>query len=516
MPQQPPSILLMMCDQLTAGVLSCYGGPVPTPNLDRLAADGVLFTNATCPTPFCSPSRASLITGMVPHRHGIVYNVNVRDYPAIGGPATEEGIKDRDTTTEKLLSETGYDTHHYGKWHLLDDDLPYYPDTFGEHHEYATGAADVFRGVRTRPRNEWMDWYDWAMPVTVSGQLRKAVDALGDRWSDKPHAEFIVKMGRLDLPAEQVFDVQVADRTIEAIHSAKPDVPFMITCSFNYPHDPNVVPSPYYDMIDPDDIRLPANYECRETRFEGDWSRQIVRDLGETGAREFLRIYYASVRLIDDQVGRVLAALDTTGRASNTIVLFTSDHGDMAGGHGMVWKSTASFYEEVVRVPLLIRYPGRLPPHHTGIAAALTDVMPTLLDWVGIAAPEGIDGRSLAPYVDGRSSPADAPSYTFAERVRPNPEHTRTVGPATTGAFMVRGQGTKYFRYPNGEEFLFDLAADPGETVNLATEPAWTERKSGLKQALEEWLTRTGWPPSSIATTHAAPDRGPGPTGTTR
>ena len=493
MPRRPPNILLMMCDQLTPGVLGCYGGPVPTPNLDSLADEGVLFTDATCPTPFCSPSRASLITGLVPHRHGIVYNVNVRDYPAIGGPATEEGVKAGDVTTGKLLAEAGYDTHHFGKWHLQDDDLPYFPDTFGEHREYADAMAEVFRGVRARPRGEWMDWYDWAMPVTVSDRLREAVDALGDHWDDRRHAEFIIKMGRLDLPVEQVFDVRVADRTVEALHSAGAE-PFMITCSFNYPHDPNVVPSPYYDMIDPEGIRLPANYERREPRFEGEWSRQIVRDLGEAGAREFLRIYYASVRLIDDQVGRVLAALDASGRAEDTIVLFTADHGDMAGGHGMVWKSTASFYEEVVRVPLLIRYPAGLSPRRTSIAAGLTDVMPTLLDWVGTPPPEDIDGRSLAPYLDGRAPSVDAPRYTFSERVPPNRERTRTVAQDATGAFMVRGSDAKYFHYPNGEEFLFDLATDPGETVDLAAQPAWAGRKSELKRELEHWLARTSWP----------------------
>ena len=123
-----PNVLLIMCDQLNAGVLGCYGGQVPTPNIDRIAREGVRFDNAVCPTPFCSPTRASIVTGQYPHAHGIVTNVNRRDYPAIRSPATEEGIKAADVTTEKLLHGAGYSTHHYGKWHLLDEDLPYYED----------------------------------------------------------------------------------------------------------------------------------------------------------------------------------------------------------------------------------------------------------------------------------------------------------------------------------------------------------------------------------------------------
>ena len=510
---QRPNILIVMCDQLNAGVLGCYGGPVPTPNIDRLAGEGVLFTDATCPTPFCSPSRASLITGLYPHAHGIVCNINRRDYPAIGGPPTEEGIRTDDATTEKLLHAAGYQTHQYGKWHLRDDDLPYYTDMFGEHHAYVREMADTFAEVRRRPRDGWMDWYDWPMPVTVSPALQAAIDRLGGRWADQRHAEFITKMGRLDLPPEQNFDVRVTDRTVERLRELGPK-PFMVTASFNYPHDPNVVPSPYYEAFSPDEIELPANFGHREPRFEAEWSRQIVADLGDPGAREFLRIYYACVKLVDDQVGRILEALDATGRADDTIVVFTADHGDMAGGHGMVWKSTSTFYDEVARVPLIIRPCGTVSPANradTGTAsgacrgtlergavsdvpACLTDIPPTLLDLVDRPIPEHVQGHSLAPYLRGEADPARAPAFTFSERVPPNREHTREVRPGTRGSFMVRGGGWKYFVYADGSEFMYDLAADPGEITNLAADPGLGEQKGRLRAELDAWLAETGWP----------------------
>ncbi len=125
----------------------------------------------------------------------------------------------------------------------------------------------------------------------------------------------------------------------------------------------------------------------REQRFEGDWSRQVVADLGEPALREFLRLYYAAVALIDDQVGRILDALDRSGAADDTLVFFLADHGDMAGGHGLVWKSTGAFYDEVVRVPLLVRYPGRIPAGASAGPACLTDLLPTILDYTASAAP---------------------------------------------------------------------------------------------------------------------------------
>jgi len=488
-----PNILLMMCDQLCARVLGCYGGPVPTPNIDRLASEGVLFTDATCPTPFCSPTRASIITGQYPHTHGIVCNCMRVDYPEHGAPPTEEGIHASDVTTEGLLHAAGYQTHHYGKWHLSDDDpVPYYPDMYGEHLDYAPEMAGVFDQVRTRPRDTWMDWYGWALPVEVSPPMREAVAAAADRVEGKWWHEFITRMGRLELPLDQVFDVRVADRTTDRLQQLGPE-PFMITCSFNYPHDPNVLPRPYYEMFDPDAIELEPNHGVYESLFEGCWACEIPGLLGEAALREFLRIYYGAVKLVDDQVGRVLAALDATGRAGDTIVIFTADHGDMAGGHGMVWKSTSAFYDELVRVPLLVRYPGRFASGPTSLAASLTDLMPTLLELAEHPIPEGVQGRSLASYLSGGRDPAEAYPYTFSERIPANPEHTRRVAPGTRGHFMVRGRGWKYVTYGNGEQFLYDLASDPGEVNNLAGDPSCQDRRAELRGELDTWLAATGW-----------------------
>ena len=146
-----PDIVIILCDQLSARVLGCYGGPVPTPNIGRIAHEGVMFRNACCAFPVCSPSRATLATGMYPHSHGITYNVMRRDYPMVASPPTQEGLKSADVTTGSILYAAGYATHFYGKWHLTDEYLPYYSDMF------SSLRTETFEkhGMRRVGRGRW-------------------------------------------------------------------------------------------------------------------------------------------------------------------------------------------------------------------------------------------------------------------------------------------------------------------------------------------------------------------------
>lgn len=488
-----PNVLFILCDQLNAGLLGCYGGPIPTPNLDRVCRSGVRFTNATCTYPICSPNRATIITGRYPHAHGIVYNCMRIDYPTLSSPPTEQGITRDDNTDGKLLHAAGYDTHQYGKWHLHGDMLPYYPDTYGEHMEYQQEMAAVFDQVRKRPRASWMDWYGWALPVAVSPALQEAARRSVGKWKHFANPEFVTKAGRVELPLQQLFDIRVTDHAIQRLRAAGPE-PFMITASLNHPHDPNVVPSPYYEQFQTANVRLPGNFSCSDERFEDDISRTIVNNIGGNGVRELLRIYYASIRMVDDQFGRLLDNLEQSGRAQDTIVVFTTDHGDMAGGHGMVWKSTSAFYDEIVRIPLLISYPRVINPRTSNLPVSSVDIMPTLLDLVGKKHPAGVQGRSIAPYLLDEDNTASARRYTFCERVKANPERTRHVSPGTPGSFMIRGEGWKYIRYSDGGEYLYQLSKDPDETKNLATDPHFCAEKNALKREMQEWLSETEYP----------------------
>ncbi len=266
----------------------------------------------------------------------------------------------------------------------------------------------------------------------------------------------------------------------------------MITCSFNAPHDPNVAPSPYYEMFDPAAIALPTNSYAREPRHEKSWSRQMVLGFGPEGLREFLRVYYAMVRMIDDQVGRVLAALGESGQTDSTVIVFTADHGDMAGGHGMVWKSNGSFYDEIVLVPLLIRYPPLFRPQECDLEANLVDLMPTLLEITGRPCSPTAQGQSLVPFLTGRKPESEARRFSFCERVPAAAGHVRQRGGRRGASFMARGLGWKYIRYPDGEA-LYDLNADPGETMNRIGGADSARAGDMMRRALEDWLCTTGW-----------------------
>ena len=481
-----PNIIFIQCDQLNAKALSCYGGEVNTPNIDRLAKEGVRFTNAACVVPFCSPSRATWVTGMYPHAHGIVANV---PYPEKPGPAkrgAQHGITDDDIITEKILNRSGYATSHSGKWHLTG--VPScYPEMYRTQTEYPDEMEPVFAKVRKTDPDKWMDWYKWKLPVTVSDAVKENSKNL----KLGIYHDFIAKIGKLELPVEQNWDVRACDKAVEKIKASK-GRPFMITCSFNAPHDPNVVPSPYYDMFDPDKITLAENRGVREKRFEKDWSRHIVDALKEPGLREFMRIYYAMVKLIDDQVGRILKTLEKTGRLDNTVIIFTADHGDMMSGHGMVWKSTKAFYDEIVRVPMIIRYPKMFRPQTCDMAVDSTDFMPTILALTGKTIPKQAQGQNLLPYLTGKKSQSKARQYTFSERVNRHRKGLREVAPGTKASFCVRGRGFKYCKYPN-QEYLYDLKNDPGEEKTIVNDPAYKDRLEIMRTELTKWLKRTKW-----------------------
>ncbi len=485
-----PNILFIMCDQLQADVLSCYGGPVDTPNIDRIAREGIRFTQASCPTPFCSPTRASIETSLYTHAHGIVKNMSQYQL---------DGITNDDLTMGKLMYQSGYDTHFYGKWHLQGRGglVSYYPDMHREP-EWVDEYQSYFQKIREEGNTDYMDLGKWLLPIEVWPPLQKAVDELPDdsavkNWRLK---EYFLKIGRLKMPLEDHFDVQFCNRAIKRINQAQlTKQPFMITCSLISPHNPNCVPSPYYEMFDPEKVELPENVKYRSKRFEKDWARLLVSSMEDVYIREFIRIYYGLVKMVDDQVGRFLDTLEKQGILDETLVIFTADHGDMAGGHGMVTKSTKAFYDEVTQVPLLMRYPKLLKSGTCDLPVNHTDFMPTILSVADIEVPSHAQGQNLMPYLTGEKNTSTARQYNFSERILRNPEGEREVLPGTKGAFMVRGKGWKYclHQYFHDEEYLYDLKNDPGETKNLAKDPKCAPQKQHMKTQLVGWLKETDW-----------------------
>jgi len=303
---------------------------------------------------------------------------------------------------------------------------------------------------------------------------------------------FTRKIGLLEMDLEDTFDCRVVDRTLSFLRNTG-DEPFMLTCSLNVPHDPNVLPLPFYGMFPPEDVMLPENFKFIESLFENELSRNIVKAYGEDYVREFLSIYYSSVLMLDHFVGQILDTLEDKGLKENTIVLFVSDHGDMAGGHGMVWKSTSAFYDEIARQAMILSYPARLKPGRCRVTASAVDVLPTLVDLCGFCIPEDIDGVSLVPYLEGIADSDGLSRYVYCERIDWNKGHTREVFPGTPASFMMRNYEWKYIRYHNGTELLYHLTEDPGEIRNLSSVAEYEEVKRELCGILSNWLNYSGF-----------------------
>jgi arylsulfatase A-like enzyme len=260
------------------------------------------------------------------------------------------------------------------------------------------------------------------------------------------------------------------------------------------PHDPNVAPSPYYENVDMSRIKADASLPC-DAAYLNDISKSVSAHAGNAFLTEFLRIYHAALKLVDDQIGRLLGALEKRGIADNTVIIFTADHGDMAGGHGMFWKSTRAFYEEVARVPLIISAPGYNKNTRYTKLVELVDIMPTILDLCGIKTQtlENIDGVSLVPVLSGGESSKDT---ALCERLGFGPGNKRY--PHTNDKnynFMLRGGRFKYVVHHNEREhieLLFDLENDPNEYENLICQTEYKGTAGAMREKLRLHLQNSG------------------------
>jgi choline-sulfatase len=413
-----PHIVLVLADQLAAAALPAYGNTVvQAPRLERLGAEGVVFERALCASPLCTPSRASLMTGLLPSRTGATDNAG--ELPA-GVPTFAHHLRVR-----------GYRTVLVGKMHFI--------------------GPDQLHGFEQRPTTDiYPAGFDWVPDWELEDDERLP-------WYHDLSS--VLRAGPVGSTLQLEYDAEVVELACRAIDEAARDGrPLLLVVSFTHPHDPYEAPPQYWERYEGVQIDPPANPDppdppdppTRRLRAMLGADRIAVSPEQTLGAR---RGYYAAISLVDDQLGVVLDALP-----DDTIVVVSSDHGDMLGERGL-WYKMAPF-EGSIRVPLIVHCPQRFAAQRVREPVSLLDLAPTLIE-LGDGSPSGeLDGTSLAAALGGDAPPRrDLPLEYFAEGVR---------APQVT---LVRGD-LKLIRSLGEPDLVYDVGTDPGERVNLAAQAA--------------------------------------------
>ncbi len=452
-----PNILFILTDQQRHDALSIAGNEMlQTPNLDRLAREGVYFRQAVCSWPVCGPARASLFTGLYPHNHGLYENS--RTYH-------EGGLTEDVETWEETLTGSGYRCEYWGKWHTGSTHRHCYDNEIAHwRHVYKKYCGKKY-GKLPVPANGEINGGSSGQPY-VPCELEMTL-----RKMDPPKRG--IQFGLDHVPHDDSLTAFTVHRTIEALRRlAAENTPFSLTCSIIAPHAPWILPSRWYDLYDPVQMPRPSNLEhtLLETPYEGHGrivADNFPKDYAE-GLGRFMSLYYGSIAELDHYVGMLLSELSELGLEQQTLVIFTSDHGEMLGAHGMMGKGI--FFEGSVRVPLIIRYPAQMPGGCVvNEVVNQTDLAPTILDYAGIDSSDPCDGRSLRALLEEEYSWPEFTVAEYGDSEQPaQAGRTRPGGQGgMTGDRMIRSREWKYIVRADWREGLYDLRVDPLEYNNL-------------------------------------------------
>jgi len=477
--KRPLNVLFLMTDQHHAQVLGCAGNAVvKTPHLDRLAAGGMRFVNSFCAVPYCSPTRLALVTGRYPSSLGLGRNIG-REIDQ------EDPLRLRDPCQTYLhqLAARGYHCHQLGKWHVGDPaELSCFPDARQDEetsrrmfHQRNQAAGAARFDEAQRPGEAERIGNVWLRDVTADAHRRLLQE------KNRPKQDVGI-IGRAVLKPEFWYESVLADYCIELLKRHR-DEPFAITYSVSPPHAANIVPAPFYDLYDPATVPFPATWNQRPDALQGSFAARMAAVYGEPGVREYIRCYYAQVSMMDWCLGRILTALDELGLAQRTLVIFTSDHGNQLGQHGMIEKGVPAFYDDLMRVPLLLRLPGKIRAGQSSAAwATSVDLAPTILDYLGASPLAIAHGHSLRPYIEGRPDDDGAVFGESGDLEKPGVMR------------MIRTRQWKLSVSLRGPVSLFALDKDPDELRNLVAEPALAPVIRELSQKLRQHMQSIGDP----------------------
>ncbi len=501
-----PNFLIICTDQMRADHMGCAGNPViRTPNLDKLAAEGVNLSRAYVNCPLCMPSRATLFTGMTPRGH----RVRTNGIPLERSTPTMPGA----------LAAAGYKTASIGKIHLTN----YWVN------ENVQGIA---RTVENFPEMQtaWNEGAIQQVPTPYFG-LQHVDLTIGHGagtggnyalWLQKEHPKEWAKLrekkiersplgaegcGASPLSEEFHHTAYVAEQTINYLNAQNSSQPFYAMCSFPDPHHPYQVPQPWDRMYSPEQVVPPVaregEFDDLAPFFRRSYEQKLLLSgrmhptkMSDMHRREILAYTYGMVSLVDKYIGRVLETLKARGLAENTVVLFMSDHGDMMGDHGLINKGPFHF-EGLLRVPMIWSLPGKFRARKTPALASILDIAPTILDLAGVEIPAGPSateaplqppawpGRSLAPLLTGK-----AESVQDSVVIENDEDYLglrlRTLVTPTHKITTYTGH-----RGPESYGELFDLEKDPGELHNLWNKPEHAVLRRNLIEQLHYRLVET-------------------------
>ena len=438
-----PNILWYCTDQQRFDTIGALGNPyVVTPTIDRMMEQGVAFTHAYCQSPICTPSRSSFMTGLYPTRLHNTRNGN-------------ESFPSWPPLITKLIADSGYECGMIGKFHL---------QSSGHRTEPRLDDGFSYWKFSHAPRDDWQEGHDYGEWVRQRGGDLDAMRASDERVAPEFHQT-----------------TWASERVIEFLQQ-KHETPWLLNVNIYDPHPPFIPPKVYADRFDPAkmpgphfrDSDLEQQAKLCGIDFQGTAKRPEEIDAKGEQAR-----YYAMIAQIDDQFARILDALEATGQTDNTVILFTSDHGETLGDHGLIQKG-CRFYEGLVRVPLIFAWPGHFAKGvRSDALVELLDMSATLLDLCGLEQPDYLQGQSLLPILRGEVPADHVRDFVRCEYFDALDAHF--TGGTGTFATMYRDRRYKlciYHGHQLGE--LYDLERDPWEFENLWDDPAHQDLKQDL------------------------------------
>ena len=450
-----PNILLITTDQHNPEILGCAGNPiVRTPNIDRLAGEGVVFESAWTPHPVCTPARTTIFTGQYADRHGVSYNLNIRnDRPA---PASHTGLRGEARAFPEVLAGAGYHTSFFGKLHTKQAgsknfglQLARLAEGKGQFTDYGAPPDDYRQYLKSKGYSD-RDWKTWEIPEYARDGCVTSL-----------------------LPEEDYIDAWAATEAVN--HLQRVAEPFFSWVSFSSPHTPWDPPRPYDGMYSPSEVLLPARRKgeleekhpqyvdqlartvpavpshSADASLEGGLERAYNR-FSDDQTRRMLAAYYGEVTHIDTQVGRILATLDERGFRENTLIVFTADHGDYLGNNWGFYKPCGLFYDSLGRIPLIVNWPGRTEhAARRDDLVSLADLAPTFLEAAGVEPSDPVDGRSLRPLLEN-----------------PGVDWRNSLWLGGNNVRCVVTSEWKHMRWRDGFEELYNRKDDPHDLHNLA------------------------------------------------